>query len=1021
MDCVFAYVRMDQRSYFVWLFTVKRRMNIRLILVSLVAIVVNSIALSTNGAEDDFSPKVAAIFERRCISCHNDNDREGELSLQTEAALRSGGESGHVIDLGDPATSLLLEYVSGDDPEMPKDAEPLQPDEVAAIREWIAAGAKWSAIEPLEDKSLADTNWWSLQPVARPAVPEFTGELASMAKTPIDRFILAKLAEKNLTMSPIADRRTLARRLYFDLLGLPPTPEELKEFIEDDAPLAYERLVDRLLASPRYGERWARHWLDVVKYADTCGYDKDKLRPNAWPYRDYVIRSFNEDKPYERFVQEQIAGDVLFPGEPDGILGLGFIAAGPWDFIGHVEVPESKLDGQVARHIDRDEMVSNTLNTFNSVTIQCCRCHNHKFDPFTQEHYYSLQSVFAAVDRAERPYDLDPNVEQQRHELDESLIAANKELAELDAVIKREGGAELASVEKRIAELKPKANVKDKHPAFGYHSNIAATPEVAKWVQIDLGRDVSIRKIILHPCHDDFAGIGAGFGFPVRFVVEAEKSLDAVIFDDQRASDVPNPGLAPYEVDVDNIQARFIRITANKLANRSNDFIFALAEVEVFDKHGNNVALKASVTALDSIEAPVRWAKSNLTDGIWAQAGDAVAIEQLAEANKQRTAIVVRINTPERQTLRDKLNERIADSTKKLSALPKGRMVYAAATSFNPQGNFKPTMGTPRAVRLLHRGNVDSPRDEVQPGTLPILDSIGPEFQLPDDHAEGERRAALANWITHPDHPLTWRSIVNRVWLYHFGSGLVATPNDFGRMGQLPSHPELLDWLATELRDSGQSIKELHRLIVTSSVYQQSSSATEQNETAAIAVDSGNRLLWRMNRRRLEAEEIRDAVLAVSGRMNTKMGGAGYYLFELEKTDHSPHYEYHLFDPNDSASHRRSIYRFIVRSQPDPFMTTLDCADSSQSTPLRNETLTSLQALSLLNNKFNLAMSQHFAKRLEVDRATLAEQIDLAMTLIAGRSATASEQLQLAEYAQSHGLGNVCRLLFNLSEFMYLD
>ncbi|MEO8497092.1 MAG: DUF1549 domain-containing protein, partial [Planctomycetota bacterium] len=554
-------------------------------------------------ADDEiFASKVATILERRCVSCHNDNDREGELSLQSDEALRRGGESGAVIDLGNLAASPLLEYISGDKPEMPKEGGPLAVDEVDAIRKWIIAGAKWSGKKRLEDKSLADNNWWSLEPLTRPVLPRLDDTLAGEAVTPIDIFILSRLHANGLSMSARADRRTLARRLYFDLLGLPPTPEEVAEFVEDTSPQAYEGLVDRLLASPQYGERWARHWLDVVKYADTCGYDKDKLRPNAWPYRDYVIRSFNEDKPYERFVQEQIAGDVLFPGEPDGILGLGFIAAGPWDFIGHVEVPEAKIDGKEARNIDRDEMVSNTLNTFNSVTIQCCRCHNHKFDPFTQEHYYSLQSVFAAVDRAERPYDLDPAVEQQRRELDERLKTSQAALAALAAAVKQEGGEELASVEKRIAELKPRANAKDKHPAFGYHSGIESDQHREKWVQIDLRREVAIRKVVLHPCHDEFAGIGAGFGFPVRFKVaaslrDANKELPSrsagTTLDDQTASDIPNPGLLPHEIEVDGIDARYIRITATKLAERSNDFILALAELEVFDEYGNNVALKA--------------------------------------------------------------------------------------------------------------------------------------------------------------------------------------------------------------------------------------------------------------------------------------------------------------------------------------------------------------------------------------------------------------------------------------------
>ncbi len=356
------------------------------------------------------------------------------------------------------------------------------------------------------------------------------------------------LVQKGLAPSPAAEPRVLVRRLYFDLIGLPPTPEEVASFerecATESADVAYDRLVDRLLESPHYGERWARHWLDVVKYADTAGYDKDKLRPNAWPYRDYVIQSFNSDKPYSRFVQEQIAGDVLFPGTADGILGLGFLAAGPWDWIGHAEVPESKLDGKVARHTDRDEMVSNTINTFCSVTIQCCQCHNHKFDPFTQEHYYNLQTIFAAVDKAERPYDLDPEVEQRRLKLTAELEAARAAQSVLQAAIKKDGGEELAALEARIGELQPKATPAAKRPEFGYHSQIATQPDTQKWVQVDLGREVEISKVVLRPCHDEFAGIGAGFGFPVRFTVTASKDAagSPITLHDASLQDLPNRG-----------------------------------------------------------------------------------------------------------------------------------------------------------------------------------------------------------------------------------------------------------------------------------------------------------------------------------------------------------------------------------------------------------------------------------------------------------------------------------------------
>jgi hypothetical protein len=323
----------------------------------------------------------------------------------------------------------------------------------------------------------------------------------------------------------------------------------------------------------------------------------------------------------------------------------------------------------------------------------------------------------------------------------------------------------------------------------------------------------------------------------------------------------------------------------------------------------------------------------------------------------------------------------------------------------------------PRAVTVLHRGNETQPGEPVSPGTIPLAAADAWQFTLPADHSEADRRAALAKWVTQDNHPLTWRSIVNRVWQYHFGRAIVDSPNDFGRMGQQPSHPELLDWLASDFLKNDQSFKHLHRLIVTSAAYRQSS----QSNADAEAIDGENQYLWRMNRRRLEAEEIRDAILSVSGKLNLEMGGPGFYLFELEKPEHSPHYEYNKFDPEDVRSHRRSIYRFIVRSQPDPFMTTLDCADSSQSTPRRHETLTSLQALSLLNNRFNLSMAQHFAERLQSEESTTDLQVTHAFLLLTGRTPSDEELQSMTAYTTQHGLPALCRLLFNLSEFVFVD
>jgi len=688
------------------------------------------------------------------VSCHQPPEAKGGLDLTTAVGLRTGGDSGPAVATDDVAASLLLEYISGDEPLMPKQGERLSAAEIAAIRDWLQHGAPWPDNVRLSDQRFAGTAWWSTSPLVRPSVPEAD---PAWARTPIDAFVAAKHREQGLRPASEADRRTLIRRLSFDLLGLPPAPEEVVAFVSDTAPDAYERLVDRLLASPHYGERWARHWLDVVHYGDTHGYDKDKTRPHAWPYRDYVIRAINDDKPYSQFAREQLAGDVLYPESRDGIIATGFIAAGPFDFVGQIEVSEDIIDKKITRNLDRDDMVATAMNTFVSTTVQCARCHNHKFDPIPQSDYYALQAVFAGVDRANRPFPADPT-----------------------------------------------------------------------------------------------------------------------------------------------------------------------------------------------------------------------------------------------------------------TGSPEG-VVYAAATDFAPEGNFKPTKGVPRPIHVLARGSEATPQEEALPGALSCIAELPARF---DVHAEieGPRRVALAEWITDARNPLTWRSIVNRVWLYHFGRGLVDTPNDFGRMGARPTHPELLDWLAAEFRDGGQSLKTLHRLIVTSAVYRQASTHNDQ----FAAIDAGNQYLWKMNRRRLEAEAVYDAALAAAGKLDTTMYGPGFQAFAF-RDDHSPEYKYHEHDPDEPKCHRRSIYRFIVRSVPDPFMETLDCADPSLIVEKRNETLTPLQVLAQLNNKFMVRMAEHFAARVEARAPDMRERVSYAFELAIGRAPDAVELDEFLAYTDRHGLANACRAILNLNEFMFVD
>ncbi|QDU64285.1 Planctomycete cytochrome C [Planctomycetes bacterium Pan216] len=752
-----------------------------------------------------FEERIAPILQRSCVSCHSSKQiAQASLELDTKKGVLAGGESGAAVVPGDRDESLLLAMVEGPDPLMPRDRPPLRPDEVDLLKEWIDRGAPWPEGLVLRDTHRKSLDWWSLQPLERPRLPALSPEDRGWARTPIDHFILAKLREKGLSPSPEADRLTLIRRLSFDLLGLPPSPEEVDRFLGDPDPAAYEKLVDRMLDSPHYGERWARHWLDVVRYGETHGYDKDKPRPNAWPFRDYVIRSLNEDKPYGRFVREQLAGDVIAPGDADGVIATGFLAAGPWDHIAHVEVGEGKVDGRIAKHLDRDEMVSTTFNVFMSATVGCAQCHHHKFDPIRMEDYYRLHAIFAGIDRADRPLGLAPTNKGRFHDI-------RRRLADL-------GGKRAASARKK------------------------ATAEVAK------------------------------------------------------------------------------------------------------------------------------------------------------------------------------LDREIAALRKEQSALFSGQFVYAAASDFARQGRFVPTRGKMRPIHLLHRGDIRSPGEVMSPGMPPLWEEAG-EVEIDADADEGSRRLALARYLTDRDNPLTWRSIVNRVWLYHLGRGIVDSPNDFGRMGLEPTHPALLDWLAVEFRDKGESLKDLHRLIVTSSVYRQQC----RHDPRAEDIDKSNTYFWRMNRRKLEAEEVRDAVLATAGKLDRTLYGPSFMDFVVEKPQHSPHYQYHLHDPDDPATHRRSIYRFVVRSQTQPFLTTLDCADPSQSVAKRDQTTTALQSLALLNNPFMECMSEHVARRVAAERSSPRGQIERAFRLALARASTDSEADALVAYANEHGLANACRVILNLNEFAFID
>jgi hypothetical protein len=972
--------------------------------------------------DDIFERHIAPLLEARCVACHRGITARAHLSLETRAQAVRGGDSGAAIVAGAPDESLLLDMISGDAPDMPKDAPALSADEIAQIRAWIEAGAPWPENRILQADPAGAAHWWSLASVTRPVVPATTD---AWVRNPIDVFILAKLGEQGLTPSTQADRRTLIRRLTYDLHGLPPTREEIAEFLADERPDAYEHLVDRLLASPRYGERWARHWLDVVHYGDTHGYDKDKRRDHAWHYRDWVIDALNRDLPYGQFVREQLAGDVLYPDTVEGLAAAGFIAAGPWDFVGHVELGEETLEKQKTRWIDRDDMVTNAMSTFASLTVHCARCHDHPFDPISQGEYYQLQAVFAGVDRGNRDCEL-PKTRALRETLTARRTALEKDQAEVRATIAAVSSPELerlvAEQKRIVVELAELSRDLLDHeslaasPSNGYHSAIADKPNAVKWVQVDLGQALPLDLVRLIPARPtDFADT-PGFGFPSRYRLEV--SLDPnfeqpLLLLEAQDTDQPNPGELSVLWQGSRVVARYVRLTATQLWQRTGDYVFALAEMQV-ESIGQNVAAGRAVSALDSIEGG-RWGTGNLVDGfasrrhlpafldpaIAAREQQALNLrQQLQTIDQERAELAERLVPDELHSKEREIAQQLADVSEQLEQLPAPTQVYTVV---------------PRAARPIHlypRGNVEQPGEKTGPGVLSAVTQcaawISPEAN------EGVRRLALADWLADSQHPLTWRSIVNRVWQFHFGRGLIDTPSDFGRNGSRPTHPELLDWLASEFLAQGQSLKALHRLIVRSATYQQASNSREGPAT----LDGDNRWLWRANSQRLEAEALRDAVLLVAGQLNTKPGGPGFELFAFED-DHSPRYKYVALDKPEV--NRRTIYRFIVRSVPPPFLETLDCPDPSLNTPVRGNTITALQALALLNNPFMVRQAGYLAARAEQAAPEPAERIDWLIETLLSRLPEKEERQELLAYAQEHGWAALCRVLLNTNEFMFVD
>ena len=970
-------------------------------------------------AAPDFARDVRPILERSCFGCHGPEKQKSGYRLDVRDIALKGGDSGHAAILPHNAkASPLIRFVSGEDEDtvMPpkKSTVPrLTATEVKTMRDWIDAGPAWP--DALAGAKAEEKPHWSLAPLVKPPVPKTKGH-------PIDAFILAALEEKKITPSPEADRRTLIRRVSHDLTGLPPTPEEVAAFVADNDPRAYENLVTRLLDSPRHGERWARHWFDTIHFADSHGYEHDIGRDNAWRFRDYVIEAFNKDTPWPRFIREQIAADVFYPDEPRLTAALGYLGAGTFDMSTYATATVT-FD-----YLDRDDLVTQTMAAFSSTTANCARCHAHKFDPISQEDYYALQAVFAGVLKGEISYDEDAAVARERRRWKSLVAAANKKDASIlltsenaplvnQWLSKQGSGARwqpleaetfLATEGSTLTRLTNGTFLSSGLKPDKDTYTITATTTLTNLTALRLNVLAHDSLPMRGPGRNDNGNLhlseielrifeaGTAESRPVKFL-RATADFNQTGWGIERALDgdiktawgihpaVGQPHQAVFEL-------------AGPLAIKPGSRL----AIVLRQAHGGGHLLGAFSLAATADDA-------SSAAALPAEVEAAIAMTAAERSETQRVVIAA-------HALRIVANEA-------LTKLPPQAVVYAAASSVDILSGDPPrqakTLPEPKVVHVLHRGDFDKPRAVIEPGALSALAHLPARFPLKNPKGEGERRAALADWLAHPDNVLTWRSIVNRVWHHHFGRGLCDTPSDFGKMGGTPSHPELIDWLAVWFRDEAKgSLKELHRLIVTSATYRQAS----QHRDDAATLDGDNRLHWRQNRQRLDADSFRDFTLAASGALDLKMGGPAIQHFKQSKgPQNTPSLDYATYDWAKPEAGRRSIYRYVWRGIADPFMEALDFPDLGLLTPVRGFSVSSLQALTLYNNDFVLHHSEVLAKRVEAEAKTLEAQIDSALQLVWLRQPKDEERRTLAEFARRHGLPALCRLLLNSNEFLFVD
>ncbi len=940
-------------------------------------------------ASATFEQKIRPILEANCCKCHNAEKHKGKLDMTSLERLAKGGGTGPVIEPGEPDGSLLFQLIQKDnEPHMPPEGQ-LSETEMKTIRDWIAGLPKDRPL--FEASSLSGSGsegsalHWSFQPIRDPALPELKRPQGVINE--VDRFVLAKLQAKGLTFNPPASPRELIRRATFDLTGLPPTPEEVQAFLSDTSPDAYEKLLDRLLASPAYGERWGRHWLDVARYADSDGFEFDVDRPHAFRYRDYVIRSFNADKPYDRFILEQLAGDELYPYKAEALTATGFCRHGPT--IDNQVNEKNRLD-------ELDDVLSTTSSVFLGLTIGCARCHDHKYDPISQKNYYEMLAIFNSREKID--YNVGTPEERERlrqhnGQLHRRIQEHKQRLRDVETSVLMQTGPWRMDGQTLIHEAPLEKQDADP-PALLLFGD-------PNWTDYILEGEVQAR------------GEGARLGLAVRAnsgadvlwveLTQQAKARSKLV----RISGGQRQTL--QEADSPHFKADgWTRVRIALLGDQVKVFI---EEELLFD--APVAGLSRGCIGLGGMQGAARFRRLQVkrSDGhlLW------TGLPKLAAADVAWE--------PEAFPRRQQQKLELERTTQRLE---QEKIQPPLAMGIRDAGR------QPRPTFLLLRGDHRMQGPEVKPGVPGCLTRQPLDFPETVETARSTgRRTVLARWIASPDHPLTARVIVNRIWQWHFERGLVETSSNFGLNGAKPSHPELLDWLARRFIQDGWQWKPMHKRIMLSAAYRQSSRINE----AAVQVDPNNALLWRYPRKRIEAEALRDGILHVSGKLNRDMFGPGVKariqpsLIATGSTAKWP-----MITQEGPEHWRRSVYLFVKRSVLHPLMEGFDAPDATQSCERRLPTNVPTQALMLMNSDFMHDQAGYLAERLQAEGGAEPQaRVERGYWLVLGRPPTETESKLalrfIEEQRQFHAQRpqpersawtDFAHVLLNLNEFVYL-